>query len=146
MTTPLALSFSAVGTAALLAVVWWAGRRPRESQRRSMGAFHSLSEDIIAARSPGEIAEKLATVLPSITEAPGVRLYLFNPRTKSLEAVPPAGDPEPMAISVEAPPEGLADGAVSCFRNRTLLNIPDVRRSPLVNAGWKPGVPRSMMF
>jgi signal transduction histidine kinase len=111
-----------------------------------MRAFHSLSEDIIAARSPGEIAEKLATVLPSITQATGVRLYLFNPRTKSLEAVPTAGDPEPMAISVEAPPEGLADGAVSCFRNRTLLNIPDVRRSPLVNAGWKPGVPRSMMF
>jgi GAF domain-containing protein len=146
MTMPPSLLLGALGAAALLAVAWWARRRRLDAQRRSMRAFHSLSEDIIAARSPRKIAEKLAAVLPSITQATGVRLYVFNPRTKSLEAVPTAGDPEPMAISVEAPPEGLANGAVACFRNRTLLNIPDVRRSPLVNAGWKPGVPRSMMF
>jgi signal transduction histidine kinase len=146
MTTPLAVSLSALGTAALLAVAWWARRHHLDAQRRSMSIFHSLSEDIIAARSPRKIAEKLGAVLPSITQATSVRLYVFNPRTKSLEAVPTAGDPEPMAISVEAPPEGLANGVVICFRNRTLLNIPDVRRSPLVNAGWEPGVPRSMMF
>ena len=146
MTTPLAVLFSALGAAALLAVAWWARRHRLDAQRRSMRVFHSLSEDIIAARSPRKIAEKLGAVLPSITQATSVRLYVFNPRTKSLEAVPTAGDPEPMAISIEAPPEGLANGAVSCFRNRTLLNIPDVRRSPLVNAGWEPGVPRSMMF
>jgi signal transduction histidine kinase len=136
----------ALGAVGLLAVVWWARRRHLNAQRRSMRAFHSLSEDIIAARSPGEIAEKLAAVLPSITQATSVRLYVFNPRTKSLEAVPTAGNPEPMAISVEAPPEGLANGAAGCFRNRTLLNIPDVRRSPLVSDGWKPGAPHSMMF
>ena len=148
MTMPpsLLLLLSALVAVALLAVVWWARGKHLDVQRRSMRAFHSLSEDIIAARSPGEMAEKLAAVLPSITQATVVRLYLFNRRTKSLEAVPTAGDPEPMAISVEAPPEGLANGVVGCFRNRTLLNIPDVRRSPLVNAGWKPGVPRSMMF
>lgn len=143
---PPSLLLRVLGAAVVLAVVWWTRRHHLEARRRSMGAFHSLSEDIIAARSPGEIAEKLAAVLPSITQATGVRLYIFNGRTKSLEAVPTAGDPEPMAIPVEAPPEGLANGAVGCFRNRTLLNIPDVRRSPLVNAGWKPGVPRSMMF
>jgi GAF domain-containing protein len=146
MTTPLALLLGALGAVALLAVAWWARRHHLDAQRRSMSIFHSLSEDIIAARSPRKIAEKLGAVLPSITQATSVRIYDFNPRTKSLEAVPTAGDPEPMAISVEAPPEGLANGAVSCFRNRTLLNIPDVRRSPLVNAGWEPGVPRSMMF
>lgn len=146
MTMPPSFLLSALGAAVVLAVVWWARRHHLDAQRRSMRVFHSLSEDIIAARSPQEIAEKLAAVLPSITQATDVRLYLFNGRTKSLEAVPTAGDPEPMAISVEAPPEGLANGAVGCFRNRTLLNIPDVRRSPLVNAGWKPGVQRSMMF
>ena len=146
MTMPHPLLLGAIGAAALLAVVWWARRRLLDARRGSMRTFYSLSEDIIAARSPAEIADQLAAVLPSITQATGVRLYLFNGRTKSLEAVPTAGDPEPMAISVEAPPEGLASGAAGCFRNRTLLNVPDVRRSPLVNAGWKPGVPRSMMF
>jgi GAF domain-containing protein len=143
---PSLLLLSALGAAALLAIVWWARRHHLDAQRRSMRAFYSLSEDIIAARSPRKIAEKLTAVLPSITRATSVRLYVFNPRTKSLEAVPTAGDPEPMAISVEAPPEGLANGVVGCFRSRTLLNIPDVRRSPLVNTGWEPGVPRSMMF
>jgi signal transduction histidine kinase len=143
---PPSLLFGVLGAAALLAAAVWARRRHLDAQRRSMRAFHSLSEDIIAARSPGEIAEKLAAVLPSITQATSVRLYLFNRRAKSLEAVRTAGDPEPMAIPVEAPPDGLANGAVACFRSRTLLNVPDVCRSPLVNAGWKPGVPRSMMF
>jgi len=146
MNMPSSLLLGALGAAALLVMVWWVRRHHLDAQRRAMRAFYSLSEDIIAARSPGEIADKLAAVLPSITQANSVRLYLFNGRTKSLEAVPTAGDPEPMAISVEAPLEGLANGAAGCFRNRTLLNIPDVRRNPLVNAGWKPGVPRSMMF
>src|SRR5579863_1259877 len=146
MNMPSSLLLGALGAAALLVMVWWVRRHHLDAQRRSMRAFYALSEDIIAARSPGEIADKLAAVLPSITQANSVRLYLFNGRTKSLEAVPTAGDPEPMAISVEAPLEGLANGAAGCFRNRTLLNIPDVRRNPLVNAGWKPGVPRSMMF
>src|ERR1700687_3255489 len=101
MTMPAALLLGALGAAALLAVVWRARRRRLSAQRRSMRAFHSLSEDIIAARSPAEIAQKLAAVLPSITQASSVRLYLFNPRTKSLEAVPTADDPEPMAISID---------------------------------------------
>jgi signal transduction histidine kinase/CheY-like chemotaxis protein len=142
---PLILSI-ALGAAALLAGGWWIRRRRRDDQRRSMRAFHSLSENIIASNSPAEIVEQLAAVLPTITQATSVRLFLLNRRTKSLEAVPTAGHPEPMAISVETPQEGLASGAVACFRNLTLLNIPDVRRSALVNAGWKPGVPRSMMF
>jgi len=98
MTTPLAFALAVLGAVALLAAVWSARKHQLNAQRRSMRIFHSLSEDIIAAKSPREIAEKLAAVLPSITQATGVRLYLFNSRTKSLEAVPTAGDPEPMAL------------------------------------------------
>jgi signal transduction histidine kinase len=35
---------------------------------------------------------------------------------------------------------------VVCFRNRTQLNIPDVRRSPLVNIGLKTSLPRAALF
>ncbi len=128
------------------AALWWIRGRRQGSQRRSMRAFHALSEDIISASSPTEIAEKLATVLPAITQATGVRLYLYNRRTKCLERVATKSDPDPMAVPVDSTPDGLASGAVVCFRNRTLINVPDVRRSPFVKVDSKSNLPRSAMF
>ena len=134
--------------AALIAAGWHGGCASAASRRRreSLRIFHGLSEDIIAAPTPAAIAEKLSVVLPSVTQATSVNLYLFQRRTKSLERVPTSADPEPMAASIEAPPEGLANAAVVCFRNRALLNIPDVRRNPLVKVGPKMSLPRSAMF
>jgi hypothetical protein len=60
--------------------------------------------------------------------------------------VPTEDDPEPMAMPIDEPPEGLANAGVVCFRNRTLLSIPDVRRNPLVKVGHKTSLPRSAMF
>ena len=135
-----------VALAAILVGVWWARTQHVGAQRRSMQAFYQLSEEIFSATTPAEIADKLADMLPSITQATTVRLYLLNRRTKSLESVPTTAYPEPMAVSIEGEQEGLAAGVVKCFRNRTLLNIPDVRRNPLVNSGWSAGWPRSVMF
>jgi signal transduction histidine kinase/CheY-like chemotaxis protein len=127
-------------------VAWILRERRVKAERESLRAFHGLSEDIIAAPEPAAIAEKLAKVLPTVTQATSAAMYLYQRRTKSLERVPTSADPEPMAASIEAPPEGLANAAVVCFRNRTLLNIPDVRRNPLVKAGAKLSLPRSAMF
>ena len=135
-----------VAMVALGVGIWWAWRRQLDAQRRSMRAFYTLSEQIFAAPSAAEIAEKLTATLPSILQASSVRLYLWNRRTASLESVPTAADPEPMAVSLAGGAEGLAAGAVKCFNDRALLNIPDVRRNALVNAGWKSGVARSAMF
>jgi len=135
-----------VAIPALSALLWWAWRRQLNAQRRSMRAFYALSEQIFAAPSPAEIAEKLTASLPSILQASSVRLYLWNRRTESLESVPTRADPEPMAVSLSGGTEGLAAGAVKCFSDRALLNIPDVRRNALVNVEWKPGLARSAMF
>jgi len=132
--------------AALGVGIWWARTQYLGAQRRSMRSFYALSEQIFAAFSSAEIAAKLAETLPSILHANTVRLYLWNRRTMSLESVPTAADPEPMAASLEGPAKGLASGAVRCFHNRALINIPDVRRNALVNTGWKSGLPRSAMF
>src|SRR4051794_5319590 len=113
--------------------VWWAWRQQLDVQRRSMRAFYTLSEQIFAAPSSGEIAEKLAATMPFILHASSVRLYLWNRRTMSLESVPTVADPEPMAVSLGGEAEGLAAGAVKCFKDRALVNIPDVRRNTLVN-------------
>jgi len=126
--------------------IWWARTQQLDAQRRSMRAFYSLNEQIFAAPSPAEIAERLAETLPSILQATMVRLYLWDRRTASLESVPTTADPAPVAFPVEGSAEGLAAGAVKCFQTKALINIPDVRRNPLVNAGWKPGMSRSVIF
>src|ERR1700682_3031237 len=107
--------------------IWWARTQQLSAQRRSMRAFYTLSEQIFAAPSPTEIAEKLAETLPSILQATTVRLYLWNRRRNSLESVPTAADPEPLAIYFEGPAGGLAAGPRKGFQGRMLLNVPDVR-------------------
>ncbi|HML16597.1 MAG TPA: GAF domain-containing protein, partial [Bryobacteraceae bacterium] len=144
-TFPPLLLGGALGAIALVAGLWWFREKRLGTNRRLLRAFHALSEDIISAGSPGEIAEKLATVLPTVTQATGVRLYLYSRRSKSLERVPTPGEPDPMVVPVESPPDGLAGGAVVCFRNRTLLNVPDLRRSPFAEAEGE-SQPRSAMF
>ncbi len=131
---------------ALGVAIWWARTQQLDAQRRSMRAFYTLNEQIFAAPSPAEIAERLAETLPSILQATTVRLYLWDRRTASLESVPTSADPAPVAFPLEGSAEGLAAGAVKCFQTRALINIPDVRRNPLVNAGWKSGMSRSVIF
>lgn len=136
-----------LGAAAILVALWWFRRRRLTEQYQAMRTFHTLCEEIIAAPSPSGIAEKLMTVLPSITQATGAWLYIFNRRTKSLERVPTEADPEPMVVPVEAQPdEELANGAAVCFRNQKQLNIPDVRRSQYLNTRTKQNSPRSAVI
>ena len=124
----------------------WAGAQYRRAQRQANRILHALSESITAATSPAEIAEQLAEMLPAVSHANSVRLFLHSHATKSLDYVPTPEDPIPMAIAVDNPPEGLAIGLVKCFSSRTTVHIPDVRHNPLVSAGWQPGVARSAMF
>jgi len=143
---PAYLAAAVAVSVTLLLAAWWLRERRVNLHRRQARAFHALSEDIIAAGSPAQIAEKLSSVVPEVIRATSVELYLFNRRTKSLERVATSADPEPMAAPIDAPPEGMAHTAVVCFRNRTVLNIPDARRNPLVKAGTRTSLPRSAMF
>jgi signal transduction histidine kinase len=141
------LAAGALGLVAILMVLRWMRNRRLSEQHSSMRIFHTLCEEIIAAPSPAGIADKLMTVLPSITQATGAWLYIFNRRTKSLERVPTEADPEPMAVPVEAQTgEDLANGAAVCFETRKQVNIPDVRRSRYLNTRTKQQSPRSAMI
>jgi signal transduction histidine kinase len=131
--------------AILLGILWLRGRR-LEKQRMCTSGVHKLSEDVISAASPKEIAALVSNGLPSITSATATNLYLLNRQTRSLERVPTEAEPEIMAIPLDGAQEGLANACLVCFRNRALLSIPDVRRNPLVQAGWKTGLPKSALF
>lgn len=136
----------ALGAIAAALCIWWLRRGRTGVHRRSMRAFHALSEQIIAAGSPSEIAEKLVKALPGVTQATAVRLYLVNRSHGSLECVPTSADPDAAAIPMDSPPAGMASGAAACFRNRMLLNVPDVRRSPFVDVNARMDLPRAAMF
>jgi hypothetical protein len=73
-------------------------------------------------------------------------LYLFNPVTKSLESVPSSNEREPLAVSVERPPEGMVSAAVRCFVQRAPIHIPDLRRDASVNPSQKKGIQKSALF
>lgn len=131
---------------ALLLAAWWFRERRLDRQRRAVRASYTLSEDIIAASSPEDIAEKLAAALPLVVHATSSQLYVYSRGAKCLERVSTSSSPEPMVAPVEDPPDGLPNAAVVCFRNRTPLSIPDVRRNPLVKVESIAGLPRSAHF
>jgi len=144
--TPAWLSALFLGAIAALGGAFLARERHLKAQRHANKILHSLSESITATASASEIAQSLAEQFPAVSQATSVRLYLHNHKNKSLELVPTREDPDPMAIAVDAPLEGLANGIVKCFVGGATVHIPDVRRNPLVSAGWQPGVARSAMF
>lgn len=137
---------AALALIAVAATFLWMRKRRAEAQYQATRAFHTLCEEIISASSPPEIAEKLMTVLPSITQATGAWLYIFNRRTKSLHRVPTPADPEPVAVPAGTQPGDLLNGAAVCFQNRAQLNIPDVRRSKYLSTRTRQSAPRSAMI
>ncbi len=142
---PFLLGIAAAGVAIILAV-WWVREHRLRAQRRTMRTLNALSEEIVAASSPGEILAKLTEAIPRVSGATGVRLYVLNRKARTLDRVASAADPEPFSVSVDASLGPLATGAALCFRNRALLNIPDTRRSPFFKSTLKSDLPRSVMF
>ncbi|MGH9666819.1 MAG: GAF domain-containing protein, partial [Bryobacteraceae bacterium] len=129
---PASLLLAALGSIALVLVLWWLRERGMARQRRTLRRLNALGEEVVGAKSPEEILKRLAEVMPSLSGATGVRLYVHNRRANTLDQVPGTSDPEPVSVAVDAPLGGLAAAACVCFRNRTLLNIPDTRRSPFI--------------
>ncbi len=144
--TPAWLAALFLGALAALGGAFVARERHLRAQRHANRILHALSESITATASRAEIAQRLADQLPAVSRATSVRLFLHSHKDKSLELVTTREDADPMAIAVDSPPDGLAKGLVKCFLSRTTVHIPDVRRNPLVSAGWQPGVARSAMF
>lgn len=117
-----------------LALLLWMRERAAAAQRRRLRGLNILAEDMITARSPDQILEKLKAGLLRTTGVSAVRLFLFNRVSRSLEAV-----------GALAPP-AAQETAELCFRNRALLSIPDTRRAALVKAERGQALARSVLF
>jgi signal transduction histidine kinase len=141
---PPVLLASLILAAALLAI-WWFRERRMSSLRRQIQLLNALGEDVIRATSPVEILRRLTLTLPALSKASGVGLYIQNRSTKLLESIH-ATDAAAEAIDLSAPEGPVASAVTACFRNRTVLAIPDTRRSPFF--GKEEGVtsPRSILL
>jgi signal transduction histidine kinase len=126
--------------------LWWIRERSMSDQRRRLRAMTTLSEDAISATSPTDISKKLHDVLPKTLKAMDVCLYLYNRSTNTLDRVPTASDPEPRSLSIDAPAGQFASALALSFRNRTLLHVPDTRKSPILQGEPDEDLPKAVLF
>jgi GAF domain-containing protein len=142
---PLMLAFGLIVLLCVSFFLWSRERRLRRQRERLRNAYH-LGEEILSASSPEMILQRLRTSLPDVLGVTGVHLYSFNRTAKTLESVG-TDEFEGASISLSSPPGGAEGGAVACFHYRTLLDIPDIGRSPFpMNPQPGQPVPKSLMF
>jgi C4-dicarboxylate-specific signal transduction histidine kinase len=141
-----ALLLGAILMAALTVCLWY-WRTQRLARRRNLlQSLNALGEEILTAGTRPAIANQLAEALPEITGAALVRVYEYNRRTRTLDLIPSAQDPDPLSIHPESPSGPIAAGAALAFRSRSIIHLPDVRRSVPLQNGHPPDLPRSAMF
>jgi signal transduction histidine kinase/ActR/RegA family two-component response regulator len=141
---PPVLLIALIVAGALLAI-WWFRERRMATLRRQMRVLNALGEEVIAATSPAEILRRLTLTLPELWNSTGVGLYIQSRGAKILERVQSTDSPAEF-IDLDAPKGGMASGVIACFRNRTLVAIPDARRSPFFRKEDGPASPRSVLF
>jgi signal transduction histidine kinase len=132
-------------TAAMLAL-WWVREREMLAQRRIRQLLNQVSEEIIASANPGEILSRLQAILPKISEGLRVSLYVSNRANKTLDLIAPGAATSAVAIRPEGPLTGLGAAVSLCFRNQTLIAVPDSRKSPFFDEDEKKQAPRSLLL
>ncbi len=142
---PPPLLLASVMLAAALLAIWWFRERRMAALRRRMRVLNALGEDVIGAPSPAEVLRRLELTLPKTTDSSGIGMYLLNRGAKSLENVHASG-PVTQSIELDNPRSGMAAGIAACFRNRTLIAIPDTRRSPFFRKEGSAASPRAAIF
>jgi signal transduction histidine kinase/CheY-like chemotaxis protein len=130
--------------AAALLGIWWIRERRMASLRKQMHKLNGLGEEVIGATSPAEILRRLTLTLPALTGASNIGLYIQNRGAKVLETVHSTGAAD--SVDLTAPEAGLAAAIAACHSTRTLVAIPDARRSPFFRGLQSDRIPRSMLL
>jgi C4-dicarboxylate-specific signal transduction histidine kinase len=122
----------------LITILWLRHRRLRRRARRAIRRMHNLCEELLGASSVEDLARKLRSMAPRALGVSTVYVYRYDRTTETLVRlpVPPDGSSEPVRLDCDA---GTIDAAVAlCYRNRTPLYVPDLRKSSLF-LGERPG-------
>jgi signal transduction histidine kinase len=126
------MMYSLLALAAIFGI-WWIRERQASAHRRVMRGMMALSEELLTATSAVDVARRLEAAIPPLLSPATVSLHVFNRGANTLERIATDANPERYSIEVDAAMGTLAAAASLCFRNRALLEMPNVRKSPLIN-------------
>ena len=143
---PLLLLLGVTCGICVIVAMWWIRDHRIAAQRNAQLMLNALGEEILCAASPRDIQKRLAEVLPSASALTCVRLFIYNRKMCRLDSLRNAADDEPVSIDPESPASGFATGVALAFRSRTLLKIPNTRRSRLMKSRDGFVGPRSVLF
>ncbi|MGA2184169.1 MAG: GAF domain-containing protein [Bryobacteraceae bacterium] len=133
---------SAIAGVVCVVVIWWVRERRMALQRRNIKELNALGEDIVASSSPLEMVRKVDAVLPKLWSLTDASLYLHDPTSGTFRRISASGESGPLRQNSGPVLEGIA----LCYQNRTLLAIPDTRRSAFFRDSAARDIPRSIMF
>ena len=108
-------------------LIWWR-ERLLGAQRRTLRGIMSISEDVLDASSPSEIVERLARQARKVVGASDVELFLFSPTDEALRRISAQSRETHSTVPVDTRIGTVAGAAALCFRNRSLLRIPDTEK------------------
>jgi signal transduction histidine kinase len=131
--------------ALLLALAaWWGWERRTVAHRLMMRRLYKLGEELASGRSWVKNLGLLRSVLPELLGVTDVQVYLLDRASRTLRPVEDSASSGPAALPILADdPVGFREKTVIlCFRNRSLIAIPDTRRSPFFDRGQ--ATPRSV--
>ncbi|MBC7927395.1 MAG: hypothetical protein H7039_17230 [Bryobacteraceae bacterium] len=123
---------SALLAIALLLLGWWWRERNIRRQRKVLREIMSVAEDIISVSSLSGIAQRFEAVSTELSGHPDLDLYVFNERASTLDRVATERAHHPVSLPSDTPAGSVQALAAVCFRNGSLIAVPDTHRSPLI--------------
>ncbi len=117
----------------------WTREQSLSGQTRKIRLVYKLGEALAAGRSVTDNLRLLRSTLPRLLNVSDAQIYLAEPASGLLHPVQ-AGPSDGAGAG-----EGFSERVLNlCYRNRSLIAIPDVRRSPFHEQGRR--LPRAAML
>ncbi|MDZ4802873.1 MAG: histidine kinase dimerization/phospho-acceptor domain-containing protein [Bryobacteraceae bacterium] len=127
-----AMFSSAMAALAGVIFLWWWRERKLRMQRTVLREIMSLSEDLIAASSMSDIARRIEAMPAGTFGAPELEIYLHGEGSPTLDRVITERTRAPLSIPLDTPIGSLHALTAVCYRNRAMLAVADLKRSPLI--------------
>ena len=106
---------------------WLYERRVLRYQEK-LGVLCDILDDLGTSSDASRIQQQLAEAVPSLVDATHCFLLVLNPATQQLEYRAGSDRIPTSAVSLSA-----ISGAVTCFRNQSLTEVPDAEDCPFVD-------------
>lgn len=141
---PPSMALTAVAIILLLLALLSLRERYIARQRRTLRALSAVGEEVIGSASAADIVRKLMATLSQLLRLTGAGIFTSNRQTQTLDSFYGEGSSNEYA-NMQPLAAPIFEAASVALRNRTLLTVPDSRRSPFFPAGTS-RAPRSALF